>query len=213
MLTAVANALELRTVDDLFAAVGYGAVSPQGVVMRLQPKDEVQTPPLPPAAGVPRPADSGTGRIQVMGVGDLLTRLAGCCQPAPGDQITGYITRNHGVTVHRSSCTKVLTEKESERLVQVDWGRTVDQTLYNVGIVVRAWDRDGLLRDVSAAVTEEHVSIAGATVDSHADGNAVIRLTLKIKDINQLSRVFMKLERVRNVYEVRRDGNPRVPLA
>ena len=212
MLTAVANALDFRTVDDLFAAVGYGAVSPQGVIMRLQPREDGREPALPPASA-PRPSPEGAGKIQVMGVGDLLTRLAGCCQPAPGDQIIGYITRNHGVTVHRLTCSRVVREQEAERLVQVDWGRTVDKALYNVGIVLKAWDRDGLLRDVSAAVTEEHVSIAGATVDSHPDGNAVIRLTLRITDISQLSRVFMKLERVRSVYEVRRDGSPRLPSA
>lgn len=212
MLMAVATALDFRLIDDLFAAVGYGAVSPQGVVMRLQPRDEVHVPVLQPP-GAQRPTPSGAGKIQVMGVGDLLTRLAGCCQPAQGDQIIGYITRNHGVTVHRSNCPRVMSETEAERLVQVDWGRVVDKALYNVGIVVRAWDREGLLRDVSSAVTEEHVSIAGATVDSHLDGNAVIRLTLRITDINQLSRVFMKLERVRSVYEVRRDGSPRVPSA
>ncbi len=204
MLTAVANALDFRTADDLFAAVGYGAASPQGVVMRLHPREDAQTPSLPTEA--PRTSGTGAGRIQVMGVGDLLTRLAGCCQPAPGDQITGYITRNHGITVHRSQCTRVLNEHEAERLVQVDWGRALETALYNVSIIVRAWDRDGLLRDVSAAVTEERVSIASATVDSHPDGSATIHLTLKITDIDQLSRVFMRLERVRNVYEVRRDG-------
>jgi GTP pyrophosphokinase len=206
-LTAVANALEFRTLDDLFAAVGYGAVSPQGVATRLVPREEAQAPALPSEA--PRVSNPAGGRIQVMGVGDLLTRLAGCCQPAPGDQIIGYITRNHGITVHRSSCSRVLNEHESERLVQVDWGRAPEQSLYNVTIVVRAWDRDGLLRDVSAAVTEERISIASASVDSHQDGSATIHLTLRISNIDQLSRVFMRLERVRNVFEVRRDGTQR----
>ncbi|MDB5077305.1 MAG: (p)ppGpp synthetase [Chloroflexi bacterium] len=213
MLTVVANALEFRTAEDLFAAVGYGAVSPQGVVMRLLPRDETQTTVLPTEA--PRTKDAGAGHIQVMGVGDLLTRLAGCCQPAPGDQITGYITRNNGITVHRSACSRVLNERESARLVQVDWGRAVDnnKTLYNVSIIVRAWDRDGLLRDVSASVTEERVSIASAAVDAHPDGSAIIHLTLRINDIDQLSRVFMRIERVRNVYEVRRDGGQRSQTA
>jgi GTP pyrophosphokinase len=211
MLTAVASALDFRTADDLFAAVGYGAVSPQGVVMRLHPRDESQAPALP--AEAPRTSTIGAGQIEVMGVGDLLTRLAGCCQPAPGDQIIGYITRNHGITVHRTSCPRVLNERESVRLVPVEWGQAHDKTLFNVSIILSAWDRDGLLRDVSAAVTEERVSIAGAAVDAHADGSAIIHLTLRITDIDQLSRVFMKLERVRNVYEVRRDGGERSQTA
>jgi guanosine-3',5'-bis(diphosphate) 3'-pyrophosphohydrolase len=213
LLSAVATALDLRSTDDLFAAVGYGALSPQGVVMRLLPREDAHSA-LPPTEA-PRASAAGAGRIMVMGVGDLMTRLAGCCQPAPGDKITGYITQNRGVTVHRSTCGRVLNETENERLVEVEWGRTVDMSLYNVSIIVRAWDRDGLLRDVSAAVTEEHVSIASATVDSHLDGSSVIHLTLRITDVDQLSRVFTRLERVRNVYEVRRDGGakPRAQTA
>jgi GTP pyrophosphokinase len=203
ILATLASTMDFRGIDDLFAAVGYGAVSPQGVAMRLVPREEPRST-LP--SDTPRVSDPGGGQIRVMGVGDLLTRLAGCCQPAPGDQITGYITRNHGVTIHRATCPRVLSEMESERLVQVDWGRAPHQDLYNVTILVRAWDRDGLLRDVSASVTEERVSIAAASVDAHQDGSATIHLTLRISNIDQLSRVFSRLERVRNVYEVRRDG-------
>ncbi len=205
MLGTVTAALDFRTPDDLFAAVGYGAVSPQGVVMRLQPREEVQPPPpaeVPQKGDVPPPAG-----VTVMGVGDLMIRLAGCCQPALGDQITGYVTRNSGVTIHRTSCGHIVNEKEVARLVPVEWGKWVDKALYKVGIVVRAWDRDGLLRDVSAAVTEEHVPITGAKVDAQSTGYAMIHLTVKITDIEQLSRVFSRLERVRNVQEVRRDGN------
>ncbi|HVA91407.1 MAG TPA: bifunctional (p)ppGpp synthetase/guanosine-3',5'-bis(diphosphate) 3'-pyrophosphohydrolase [Chloroflexota bacterium] len=209
-LATLAGAMDFRGIDDLFAAVGYGAVSPQGVAMRLVPREEA---PSAVPSGAPRVSDPTSGQIRVMGVGDLLTRLAGCCQPAPGDQITGYITRNHGITIHRATCARVLSEQEAERLVQVDWGRAPRQDLYNVTIVVRAWDRDGLLRDVSASVTEERVSIASAGVDAHQDGSATIHLTLRISNIDQLSRVFSRLERVRNVYEVRRDGASRPQTA
>ena len=201
---AVAAQLEFRTTEDLFAAVGYGAVSPQGVVMRLAPREELP-PSLPTEA--PRVASPAGGSIQVMGVGDLLTRLASCCQPAPGDQIVGYITRTRGVTVHRASCGRVLTEAEAERLVQVDWGRAPEKALYNVTLMVRAWDREGLLRDVSAAVAEERINIASARVDSHADGGTDIHLTLRVIGVEQLSRAFSRIERVRNVFEVRRDGH------
>ncbi|MGH2389537.1 MAG: RelA/SpoT family protein, partial [Chloroflexota bacterium] len=207
-LSALAVSMDYRSVDDLFAAVGYGAVSPQGVAMRLMPREE--PPPLLPSEA-PRVSDPGSGQIRVMGVGDMLTRLAGCCQPAPGDPIRGYITRNQGVTIHRATCQRVTNELESERLVEVDWGRAPHQDLYNVTILVRAWDRDGLLRDVSSAVTEERVSIASASVDAHPDGSATTHLTLRISNVDQLGRVFSRLERVRNVYEVRRDeaGRPR----
>jgi GTP pyrophosphokinase len=209
-LAAVASQMEFRTADDLFAAVGYGAISPQGVVMRLFPRD----PELPqPPAVAPRVAAPAGGKIQVMGVGDLLTRLASCCQPAPGDQIVGYITRNRGVTVHRATCPRVTGEAEIERLVPVEWGRAREQALYNVSIMVRAWDREGLLRDVSAALAEERINIASARVDSHSDGSATIHATLRIMGVDQLSRAFTGIERVRNVYEVRRDGGSVRPSA
>ncbi len=207
MLATVASSLDFRTAEDLFAAVGYGAVSPQGVVMRLQPREEVH--PMLPVPGAERVEALPSVGVTVMGVGDLMTRLAGCCQPALGDAITGYVTRNSGVTIHRTSCGHVINEKDVARLVPVEWGHRVEKALYKVGIVVRAWDRDGLLRDVSAAVTEEHVAITGAKVDAHSTGYAMIHLTVKVMDIAQLSRVFTRLERVRNVQEVYRDGNSR----
>jgi GTP pyrophosphokinase len=205
-LAAVATQMEFRSVDDLFAAIGYGAASPQGVVLRLFPR-EAELPQPPTVA--PRVAAPSGGKIQVMGVGDLLTRLASCCQPAPGDQIVGYITRNRGVTVHRATCPRIMGESEIERLVPVDWGRAPEQALYNISIMVRAWDREGLLRDVSAALAEERISIASARVDSHSDGSATIHATLRITGVDQLSRSFSRIERVRNVYEVRRDGGAR----
>ena len=204
LLAAVAAQLEFRTADDLFAAVGYGALSPQGVVMRLRPR-EGSLPTLPTEA--PKMAPPGRGSIQVMGVGDLLTRLASCCQPAPGDQIVGYITRNRGVTVHRASCPRVLGDVEAERLVEVDWGRPLEKHLYNVSILVKAYDREGLLRDVSAAMAEERINIASMRVDTHPDGLATIYATLRLATVDQLSRVFSRIERVRNVTEVQREGS------
>ena len=100
----------------------------------------------------------------------------------------------------------MLGEAEAERLVQVDWGRAPEQALYNVTLMIRAWDREGLLRDVSAAVAEERINIASARVDSHPDGGTDIHLTLKVIGVEQLSRAFSRIERVRNVFEVRRDG-------
>jgi GTP pyrophosphokinase len=211
-LNAVAASLELKSADDLFAAIGYGALGPQQVVGRLRLRDE--TPPEPefpseaPAAAVP-----ASGQVRVMGVGDLLTRLAPCCHPAPGDDIIGYITRNRGVTVHRVTCPRVLAEPETERLVQVEWGPAVSQSLYPVAVVVNAWDREGLLRDVSAAVTDERVNITAATVTSGTDHSATIRITLAISSTEQLSRVFSHIERVRGVVDVSREKPRKVQTA
>ncbi len=141
-----------------------------------------------------------------MGVGELLTRLATDCKPAPGDDIIGYITRNRGVTIHRADCPRILAEKETERLVSVDWGPRDEQHVFPVSVVVDAWDREGLLRDIAIAVGEERVSMASAVAQTHPDGHATITATLRISGIDQLSRVFARIERVKGVQEVRRQG-------
>jgi GTP pyrophosphokinase len=201
-LQDVADALALKAPDDVFAQLGYGAVSPHQVVSRLgllQPQEEqipLQAPPPPPVSG----------EVRVLGVGDLLTRLASDCLPAPGDEIVGYITRNRGVTVHRADCPRIQAEKETERLVNVDWGPRDEQQLYSVPIVVDAWDRAGLLRDITIAVGEERVSMAAVDARSLSGGHAIVTATLRIAGIDQLSRVFTRVERVKGVLEVRRQG-------
>ncbi len=202
LLANVANALEFKAPDDLFAAIGYGDVKPERVVGRLKLRDE--NPPLTEIPTVAPPAAPSSGQVSVMGVGDLLTRLAPCCNPAPGDDIIGYITRNRGVTVHRASCPRILSEQETERLVQVDWGPAVSQSSYPVAIVVNAWDREGLLRDVTTAIADERVSITASSTLT-ADHSATLRITVRVANTEQLSRVFARIERVRGVVDVSRE--------
>jgi len=206
-LSTVATSLQFSTPDDLYAAIGYGAIGPQQVVGRLKLREE--TPPELELPTEPRTEGiTSTGQVRVMGVGDLLTRLAACCHPAPGDEIIGYITRNRGVTVHRANCPRVLAEQERERLVQVDWGPSVQQASYPVAIVIHAWDREGLLRDVSAAISEERLNITASSTIT-VDHTATIRITLHVSSVEQLSRLFSRIERVRAVIDVARDGNSR----
>jgi GTP pyrophosphokinase len=201
-LQEVADSLALKAPDDVLAQLGYGAISPHQVMSRLgllqQQEEQIPlvAPPPPPVSG----------EVRVLGVGDLLTRLASDCMPAPGDEIVGYITRNRGVTVHRADCPRIQAEKETERLVNVDWGPRDEQQLYSVPIIVDAWDRAGLLRDVTIAVGDERVSMAAVDAKSVAGGHAVITATLRIAGIDQLSRVFARIERVKGVLEVRRQG-------
>jgi (p)ppGpp synthase/HD superfamily hydrolase len=110
------------------------------------------------------------------------------------------------VTVHRADCPRILAEKETERLVHVDWGLQDAQQLYPVTVIVEAWDREGLLRDITIAVADERVSMASASASTSADGRATVTATLRIGGINQLSQVFARIERVKGVIEVRRQG-------
>ncbi len=181
-----------ETRDELFIALGNGTVTVSQVVNRLtaedvspQPEKPIKLPTMGPAAG-----------IEVMGVGDLLTRMAGCCNPIRGDRIVGYITRNRGVTVHRPTCPNVLAEDEKERLVPVGWGESHE--VYPVRVRLEAWDRVGLLGDVTSLVSNERVNI-GNCVSEPEHGLTVITLTVYVKGINQLSRLFSKLEGVKGV--------------
>jgi len=195
--------LSLRGMEDVFAQVGYGALTPHQVVMRLGVIDDEEDEEIPTVAPPPQ---TGSGQVQVLGVGNILTRMATDCHPAPGDDIVGYITRNRGVTVHRADCPRILSEREQERLVPVNWGPRDDQQLYQVTIVVDAWDREGLLRDIAIAVADERVNMASAQADTHADGRASVTAVLRVSSIDQLSRVFTRLERVSGVLGVRRRG-------
>jgi GTP pyrophosphokinase len=189
-------------VDDFLAALGTGELSPQSVALRLVAPHSVETAPgtHPPTATV---SGDGTG-IQVMGVGGLFTRLAKCCHPVPGERIVGYITRGRGITVHREDCPNILAGVEKERLVPVDWGRT--QQVYPVTIRIEAWDRDGLLRDVAAVVAEDRINMTAVSAVTHPDRRATIRATLEIPALDTLSRLMAKLESIRSVIRVARDG-------
>jgi GTP pyrophosphokinase len=203
ILQELAASLNLKSADEVFAQLGYGTLTVHVVLNRLgvlQPEEQDEIPQVAP------PQQPSTGAVRVLGVGELLTRLASDCHPAPGDDIVGYITRNRGVTVHRADCPRIRAEKEVERLVAVDWGPRDEQTLYSVSIEIDAWDRSGLLRDIANAVSEERVSMASATAETHADGRATLTATLRIAGIDQLSRVFTRIERVKGVLEVRRRG-------
>ncbi|MBI3930387.1 MAG: bifunctional (p)ppGpp synthetase/guanosine-3',5'-bis(diphosphate) 3'-pyrophosphohydrolase [Chloroflexi bacterium] len=191
------------SLDDFYAAIGYGGISPHQVALKLaaqqqQPKITEVTPPKQPASAV-----------KVRGVGNLLTQLAQCCHPVPGEPIVGYITRSRGVTVHRQNCYNVLHEDEKERLIPVEWGET--DALYPVKIQVDAWDRVGLVRDITTLVADEKINITSVSLASGStsnDGQTISTfLTLETKNLAQLSRLLDKIEGIRGVTSASRLGN------
>ena len=143
-----------------------------------------------------------TTNIEVLGTGDLLTQLARCCNPVPGDPIIGYVTRSRGVTVHRRDCHNILRAEERERLVDVEWGKSGQ--LYPVAVRIEAWDRVGLLRDIGAMVAEEKINMAAVRTQEHDDRTASVFLTLQTTGVDQLTRLLSKLESVRGVFSVDR---------
>ncbi len=139
--------------------------------------------------------------VSILGLSGLLTHLGRCCKPAPGDPIVGYITRGRGATIHRQDCPNVLRIKDRERLVQVSWGR--HEKTYPVSVRLRAYDRDGLMRDVSTLVANEGISMTSINV-STKNSLAIFDLVMGIRDVSQLSRILNRLEALPNVLEARR---------
>jgi len=187
--------------DDFFLRVGYGEISAQHISSKLASL-LVEEQPETIETVAPRAQATYTTSISVLGTGDLLTRLARCCNPVPGDKITGYVTRGEGVSVHRSDCRNVLNEDETERLVDVEWGRRGQ--LFPVAVHIDAWDRVGLLRDISTMVAEEKVNMVGVHTDGGSDGHITIFVTLETAGVEQLSRLLVKLEAIRGVVSVSR---------
>ena len=153
-----------------------------------------------------KPKASKSGDVTIQGVGNLLTHMAGCCQPVPGDPVMGFITHGRGVTVHRADCEKLLAMQgdDPNRVIEVTWGEA-DRITYPVDIFLRAWDRQGLLKDVIAVLANEKVNVTAVHTQSHQDDNtATMLLTLEIATLGNLGKVLAKMDQLKGVLEVRR---------
>ena len=206
-LDEIAAQLNQGSADDLFAAIGYGAVGPQQVVSRLGVADDDARVILPLGAPAPQiaPAER-TGGIRVKGVPDLLTRFGRCCRPLPGDPIVGFITRGKGVTVHLAACDAATAPHEAARMIDVEWEvATAATESYPVTIRIEALDRTGLLSDITQVVADQKVNILSATVGTTGSANAEVLATLAVGSISELARLMARLERVRGVRSVARE--------
>ena len=189
--------LRYNAVEDMFAALGDGTLTTERLVGRLTTGSPV--PRVSTKQGMPRTGPASG--IEVLGVGDLLTSIARCCNPIMGDGIVGFITRGRGVTIHRINCPNILAEDESERIVSVDWGET--KTLYPVRVQIKGWDRVGLLGDITSVVSNERVNIANIASEEY-DDMSVISLTVYISGTDQLSTLYTRIEAVNGIISVSR---------
>ena len=204
--------LGIRSQEDLFAAVGSGDIRMAHVVNVAQQLVEPDRHNEPVELVARRPSKPGRrGDVHIQGVGNLLTQLAGCCQPVPGDPIVGYITVGRGVTVHRADCATAmqLQDRESERLIEVSWGGEPVQT-YPVEIFIKAYDRSGLLRDVSQLLANEKMNVLEASTRTNKDDNyASMLLTIEIPNLHLLGRLLARIGQLPNVVEARRNRQER----
>jgi guanosine-3',5'-bis(diphosphate) 3'-pyrophosphohydrolase len=183
--------------EEFLAAVGASIVSMAQVAGRLAARTEGPPAPLVPAQPAPKGVSEGPTGITVLGVGDLLTRMAACCTPVPGDEIIGFITRTRGVSVHRRDCSNIRAVSEPERLVEVGWGTA--RNVSTVRIRIEAFDRVGLLHELTGAVSSEGVNISASSTEMGADGEVVVHITVQVGSLEQLSRLFNRVEAVRGV--------------
>lgn len=205
-LEEIAKFFNFKTVDDFCEALGHEDISLTTIGIKLLEAERTKThiaeeTPAPPA---PLPRKLPEATITIEGVGNLLQRLARCCNPLPGDDVVGFITRGRGITVHRRDCRNILNMNESEgRLIRVDL-RHSDQGAYPVAVRVEAFDRSGLMHDISGIVAAENVNMLTASAVTGKDRLAVITATLEISAADQLTRILNKIERLPNVVEARR---------
>ncbi|TMC48045.1 MAG: bifunctional (p)ppGpp synthetase/guanosine-3',5'-bis(diphosphate) 3'-pyrophosphohydrolase, partial [Chloroflexi bacterium] len=157
----LASLSNMPTPEDMFAAIGYGDVSAQGIVTRLLDKQKEQE------IRFAKPPEPSTGGMTVKGVGGLLTNLARCCNPIPGDAIIGYVTRGRGVTVHRQDCRNLAHHHADDRLIEVEWGNADEELTVSVSIRIIAIDRPGLMRDVADVVASEGVNMSSASAQTN----------------------------------------------
>ena len=194
----LARGMGYQSTEDLSLALGIGDLSVNSVVTQLS-NEEQQAETLLPSA--PDSGAEATNAINVVGLKGLLTNVAKCCNPTPGDEIVGYITRGRGASIHRSDCPNILRTTEQERLVQVNWGSLA--RTYPVPIRITAFDRSGLFGDVSYILSNDGINMIDANVKV-VKGIADIQLVIEVSDINQLSRLLTRVENLPNVLEAQR---------
>ena len=208
-LDALPPRFELKSLDELYVAIGIGEITPTQVARVLHeiqhPPEEKPARPLQ-SAEPPRARGGAGGGVAIQGVGNLLYTLARCCQPLPGDPVLGFLTRGRGVSIHRRDCRSLaaLSARAPDRLVQVEWGRR-DGGGYEVSIRVRAFDRKGLLKDVSAAISNADIPVlAASTRTDPASGEADLSFAIRVDDFGQLSTLLHRIQSLPNVIEARR---------
>jgi len=222
ILEEVAQSTNHHAPDDMLASVGAGVISAENVahriVERVRPKEEddktqkgspaLAPLPLPDSEGA---TDSETG-VRVVGSSGILTRLARCCTPMPGDEIVGYVSLGRGVVVHAAGCAnaRALRARDPERFVEVEWA-VGEGRLFTVELLVEALDRMHLLKDITGTISDAGVNIISARVDTVEDRTALSRFAFRAGSVQHVEEVIRKIRGIPDVYGVQRvsrDGTP-----
>jgi GTP pyrophosphokinase len=216
-LLTLSRELHYPDLSGLYAAVGEGRISAQSVVTKLvhmvgglagAEEDLAETTTPARAARAPRAPSASDSGVEFEGVTDVWVRLSKCCTPVPGDEIQGFVTHGHGVSVHRVDCVNLahLTDTQKERMVTVHWAPS-DTSVFRVSIQVEALDRTRLLSDVTRVLSDQHVNILSAFVNTSRDRVAISKFSFEMGDPKHLGDVLRAVRGVDGVYDVYRVTN------
>ena len=205
-LNELAKIVNFKKASDMFAAIGAGDLRPTQVANAAQRMVEPHEEQLSLQLNVYQEEKNTDSDIQIRGVGKLMTTIAHCCQPVPGDAIIGYITIGRGVSIHRDDCSNVqqLQDKEPNRIIDVSWGKKPEST-YSVDIEIQAYDREGLIRDVTIVLANERVNVTGMnTFTDRMQSTATLILKVEIDGLESLGRLLAKIKQLPNVIDAHR---------
>ena len=208
----VLNRYNYNTVEDMYANIGFGGISPNKILTRLleeykkEHQEEVIEEKIQELiTEKPKKQKPSKSGVIVKGVDNCLVKFSKCCNPVPGDDIIGYVTKGRGVSIHRKDCTNVKDLlSEEERIIEVEWYEDKAPTVYNVDIQILANDRTGLLQDVVREITNLKINIMGVNTRTNRDRIATIDVTMEVQNTEQLNKVAKQIRKVDSVYEVTR---------
>ena len=212
----VMGLFDFNNLEDFLVAIGSGDINASQISGRVldheQQRERLKTEevaketfvkPKPNPSIRIRPTSKGVSGIQVLGAGGFLVNLARCCSPVAGDEIVGFITRGRGITVHRVDCNNILANPEPERLIEVGWSHVDDRQCYSVPVEIVAYDREGLVRDISTTIADERINMSAVNVSTRHD-IATFHVTMELQDLAQLTKILSKISCIPSVVEAHR---------
>ncbi len=213
-LNIIVKKLRLNTIDDLYAAIGYGGIALNQVIPKLK---EMQRDELKKTSGnkdsidnvennihKSKPTNKANQGVNVKGIDNILVRFAKCCNPVPGDEIVGFITRGRGITVHRQDCPNISSDSDpADRLIDVEWD-SGKETSYQTEIQIIAPDRKGLLSETTNIISEAKLHVTAVNAKTTKEKIAIINLTIEISNTDQLLKLINKFKSMPDVIDVKR---------
>lgn len=206
-----ATKVSINSTEDLYAALGYGSITLNQVISKLREqyneyykitdeKSFVESKIKQPTHNAKNKTTQG---ISIKGIDNVKVRFSKCCNPVPGDDVVGYITRGRGISVHRSDCPNIVVSEDTERFIEVEWDIN-KKASYPAEIQIKAADRSGLLAEITQKVTDSDLGVLSLNARTSKDKIVLINMTLEIKDIDQLKDLMKKIKKIKNVMDVYR---------